>query len=223
MTSQLSMFDLAPTAPEFVDNGAVFSHDRRYRTRLWRTWDRTKPGAVWCMLNPSEATETKLDKTLTRCYGFSREWGYGAMMIVNLFALVDKHPEALTATGHDESIGVDNDRSIMDAVRDPSCGVVIAGFGAEPIAQARGATVVRAIAEVRDVHALGRCKGGAPRHPLYLAANTRPVLYMPRTVVTVASGCGCGADCGAICEREMRERAGACGVDWDAVVKAKGA
>lgn len=50
---------------EFVDKrkGAIFSDDRDYRYRLWRTWDVDLPLVGFIMLNPSTADETEDDQT----------------------------------------------------------------------------------------------------------------------------------------------------------------
>jgi hypothetical protein len=53
-------------------HGAVFSDDREYRYRLWRTWDVDKPTAAFVMLNPSTADETENDPTIRRCIGFAK-------------------------------------------------------------------------------------------------------------------------------------------------------
>lgn len=214
MISQLALFDAAP-APEFVDSGATFSADRKYRTRLHRTWDASKPLMVVVLLNPSIADESRLDPTLTRVKGFAMALGYGGFVVLNLFAIVGTDPVILTELGAEACIGDGNDHAIMSAVCDPRCGIVIAGWGAESIAQARGATVVRNIALVRDVWCLGVTKCGAPRHPLYLAASTKPALYKARIVPMVSSGCTCGNGCGAICAAEIAAKASACGLDWD--------
>jgi len=42
---------------------------------------------TWIMLNPSTADDQVDDPTIRRCIGFSRAWGFGAMNVVNLFAL----------------------------------------------------------------------------------------------------------------------------------------
>jgi len=74
-----------------IEQGAVFSPDRVYRYRLDRRW-AAGGRVVWVMLNPSDADETRTDPTATRCRNFSEDWGYGAMTIVNPFALVATDP-----------------------------------------------------------------------------------------------------------------------------------
>jgi hypothetical protein len=53
------------------------------------------------MLNPSVAGETDDDATVTRCIARAAKGGYGALEVVNLFALVSTDPQALYAPGID--------------------------------------------------------------------------------------------------------------------------
>ena len=44
------------------------------------------PLILFIGLNPSTADETKNDPTIRRCINFAKDWGYGGVMIANLFA-----------------------------------------------------------------------------------------------------------------------------------------
>jgi len=81
--------------PAEAETGAYFSADHVYRYVLWRRWDRQREPLVWVMLNPSTADDCRDDPTITRCRGFARNWGYGGITVVNLFALRATRPEAL--------------------------------------------------------------------------------------------------------------------------------
>lgn len=150
---------------------ATFSQDRKYRYLLWRDWDTSSLGkCAFLMLNPSTANEYELDPTLRRCQSFAKQWGYGGMVIVNLFAIVSSDPRVLLTDK--EPIGPFNDRYIMDTAT--SCGVVVAGWGAFPEARQR-ALNVRAMLKDAGIrlHCLGTTKLGHPRHPLYLKKTTK--------------------------------------------------
>lgn len=78
-----------------MDKGALFSDCRRYRYLLWRTWDVDKGGVLFIMLNPSTADETVNDPTIERCYRRAMQWGYGGIVVANIFALRSTDPQML--------------------------------------------------------------------------------------------------------------------------------
>jgi len=57
-----------------------------YRYRLCRTWDATKPHAMFVMMNPSTAYPLVDDPTVAKCGRFARAWGYGGLYVGNTFA-----------------------------------------------------------------------------------------------------------------------------------------
>ncbi len=98
-------------------NGAVLSADGVYRYRLWRTWDASKPTLAFLMLNPSTADATEDDPTIRRCLGFAKEWGYGSLVVVNLFALRSPNPDALRE--NDDPVGPENGEHLQIVWRKP--------------------------------------------------------------------------------------------------------
>jgi hypothetical protein len=124
------------------------------------------------MLNPSTATEDTDDPTIRRCLRFSIGWGYGRLIVVNLFALRATNPAALAR--HIDPIGVDNDQAILRAAR--SAGTVVCAWGAHPCAVARARTVAALLRGV-DLHCLGTTTHGQPRHPLYVHATAAMVAF----------------------------------------------
>ena len=92
--------------------GAVFSDDMVYRYRLWRTWDPELPAVCFIMCNPSTADHEQDDPTIRRCLDFAKQWGYGRLLVGNLFALRATDPQKLRQ--HPEPTGgPDNDDTIM--------------------------------------------------------------------------------------------------------------
>ena len=104
-------------ATHFIDlfgkekSGALFSDDRKYRYRLWRIWDESKPLVMFIGLNPSTAKEVKNDPTINYVRKFSESWGYGGFYMMNLFGLVSSKPDALVKSGN--PIG-ENDNHLQD-------------------------------------------------------------------------------------------------------------
>lgn len=151
---------------------AVFSACGRYRYRLGRRWSAEGGDVVWIMLNPSRADAGTDDPTIRRCIAFSRHWGYGGMVVVNLFALCATQPDALH--GVPDPVGPENDAHIAAAFRgtpgSPSSGPdIVAAWGAHPFAPGRAALVLAMAGD--SVRCLGTTRTGAPRHPLYVAAG----------------------------------------------------
>lgn len=141
--------------------GAVLSEHREYRYRLWRTYDVEKPTLAWLMLNPSTADETTNDPTIRRCLGYMEDWGFGTIVVGNLFALRATDPSELRQ--HPNPVGPENDDHLRDICDEAD--KVIAAWGANGDYQDRGSEV----AEMLDVdlYALGTTQDGQPVHPLY--------------------------------------------------------
>ncbi len=103
--------------PRWLESDAELSACGRYRYRLTRVWDRSRPRCLWVMLNPSTADERSLDPTARRCFDFSLSWGCGALEAVNLFALRSSDPGALYRNPPVDAPGEEgrNDRVILAA------------------------------------------------------------------------------------------------------------
>lgn len=63
---------------------AVF--DDAFRFQLTRTWDETASRVTWLMFNPGAADHVTSDSTLERVIALSRDWNFGGLFVVNLFA-----------------------------------------------------------------------------------------------------------------------------------------
>lgn len=150
---------------------ALLSPDGQYRYRLGRTWGEG-PRATFVMLNPSTADATTDDATIRRCIGFARDWGMAGLDVVNLYALRSRDPRKLW--DHEDPVGPDNDAHLADialkATR--SSWPVVAAWGTH--AKPARVTHLRALPGMQRLLHLGITKGGAPRHPLYVAKATTP-------------------------------------------------
>ena len=71
---------------------AVLSEDRKYRYLLSRNWDDTKPTVLFIGLNPSTADEKEDDPTINKCISYAKSWGYGKVLMANLFAFRSTNP-----------------------------------------------------------------------------------------------------------------------------------
>jgi len=146
---------------EDTRTSAVLSDDRTYRYRLTRTWDTEKPTVALIMLNPSTADETADDPTIRRCLDYAKRWGYGTLVVGNLFALRATDPSELT--DHDAPIGPENDSHLQE-ICDEAEKVVVA-WGTNGTVEGREREV--AVLLDADLYALNTTKDGHPNHPLY--------------------------------------------------------
>ena len=74
---------------------AVISRCEKYRYKLTRTWDEDKGKVLFVMLNPSTANHIENDLTTIRCINFAKKWGYGGIMIGNIYPFRAKRPKDL--------------------------------------------------------------------------------------------------------------------------------
>src|SRR5437660_2624361 len=107
------------------DSGAVFSRCRRWRYLLWRRWDAARPSANFLMLNPSTADEYRLDPSCTRARRYAERWGYGALIVTNLFGWRATDPDEMKAAR--EPVGRANDGAILSAARESR--IVVCAWG----------------------------------------------------------------------------------------------
>jgi hypothetical protein len=80
----------------------------QYRWWLFRCWDLKLPLVIWIMMNPSTADHTKNDPTILKVIRYSTRWGYGAVLVLNIYAFRSSKPENLPQVLAD-SVGFSND------------------------------------------------------------------------------------------------------------------
>lgn len=144
---------------------ASFSPCSKYRYSLSRTWDKSLPRILFVGLNPSTADDHCDDPTVRRCIGFAQLWGYGGLILVNLFGYRTTDPSGLTEV--DDPVGPENDRWI--AVEQARVDCVVAAWGNHGVLRNRDEAVLEILSRT---YCLGITKAGCPRHPLYIAAKT---------------------------------------------------
>jgi hypothetical protein len=147
------------------ERGATLSPCGRYRYRLWRQWDASKPTVAFVMLNPSTADANQDDPTIRKCIGFAKRWDYGRVEVVNLFAWRATNPKELPKAA--EPIGPDNIAHIVGVCTDAR--MVVAAWGSDKFATRRARDVSRALDDLGvKLHALKISGEGKPWHPLYV-------------------------------------------------------
>jgi len=143
-----------------IKKSAVFSSCRKYRYSLTRAWNLTGNYVLFIGLNPSIADELIDDPTLKRCINFAKDWGYGGLIMVNLFAYVSTHPSELKNTKL--PIGKENDKHILKNHQKSQLTVI--AWGNDGYLYDRDKEV---LAIIDSPMCLNINKSGQPAHPLY--------------------------------------------------------
>jgi hypothetical protein len=150
-------------------SGAKFSRCRKWRYLLWRKW-ADGPIANFLMLNPSTADEVKLDPSCTRARVYAERWGFGALIVTNLFGWRATDPDEMKVAR--DPVGRGNDAAILAAASEAK--LVVCAWGNHGLHRGR-AEYVRGLLRKTGVplHVLRINGAGEPAHPLYLPGSLR--------------------------------------------------
>ena len=154
--------------------GAQFSPCRKWRYLLWRRWDESKPAANFLMLNPSTADEVQLDPSCTRARNYADRWGYGSLIITNIFGWRATDPDDMKAVR--DPVGKGNDAAILRAAKESA--IVVCAWGNHGLHKDRSAHVLNLLREngvKLNYLKLNAC--GEPAHPLYLKGDLKPTRW----------------------------------------------
>lgn len=160
-----------------MQRSAIFSPCRSYRYTLTREWG-DGPTLVVIMLNPSTADELLDDPTVAGMIKRAQAWGYGRLVVLNLFAWRSTDPRALKTVSY--PVGLSNDaRIVTEAAK---AAMVICAWGsASPLVPERAEHVKTTLIENGiKLHYLKMGKTGQPWHPLYLRHDLKPTEWETR-------------------------------------------
>lgn len=149
---------------------AKFSPCRTWRYALYRGWDYfniLRGNVAFIGLNPSTADETKDDPTVRRCVNYAKVWGYGGMLMLNIFAFRATDPKEMKASL--DPIGPENEKFLR--LYHELAALTVACWGTHGAYLSRGAEVVNMLDHLA---CFGITKAGHPKHPLYLRADLTP-------------------------------------------------
>ncbi|KIC77383.1 DUF1643 domain-containing protein [Streptococcus constellatus] len=153
-----------------MEKKAIISKDKIYRYKLSRTWGSTKPTILFIGLNPSIADENIDDPTITRCINFAKDWGYGTLLMANLFAFRSTYPKDIYLI--DDPIGKDNDHYLLECVTQSD--LIVACWGNNGTYMNRE-KVIKEL--VPNLYCLQKNKNGTPHHPLRSPRNIHPLPF----------------------------------------------
>lgn len=149
-----------------IESSAIFSECGLFRYELRKIWLPKKGWVCWIMLNPSIADSNIEDPTIRRCMGFAELWGYGGITVANIFAFKATNPKKMLATA--DPIGPENDFYIRKLSHEAV--LTVCGWGNLGVHLFRGKRVLPLL---KAPYCLGITGSKQPKHPLYLAKNTK--------------------------------------------------
>ena len=124
------------------------------------------------MLNPSTADEFKLDPSCTRARNYAERWGYGALIVTNIFGWRSTDPKGLRDCK--DPVGRGNDAAIVRAAKEAKLVVCAWGNHGEHLNPSKA--ILQLLSGV-ELHALRVNGGGHPAHPLYLPSSLMPTEF----------------------------------------------
>tara|TARA_Y100001968_G_C19106482_1_gene595121 strand:- start:56 stop:559 length:504 start_codon:yes stop_codon:yes gene_type:complete len=154
-----------------VKSSASFSPCKKYRWHLSRYITNSKKELIFIGLNPSLADARHNDPTLRRLIAFSKIWGYGSLVVINLFARISKSPKLLASCI--DPVGWKNDFELQKRInywsRNHLCDLWI-GWGANGKLMNRNEILIKKLKESsKQPCVIGLTKEGHPKHPLYIS------------------------------------------------------
>jgi hypothetical protein len=148
-----------------VSRASVYSQDNTKRYAYVQLWQPDDSMILWIMLNPGTGdTEMRRRNTLERCKLWSQRWGFGGLLIGNVFPTRAKSARSLARLNQPS-----------DPVNDQALHFLVGR--ANEIVVAWGSKVrVREHAPwllplLHGAKCLGTTAKGEPRHPLYIATS----------------------------------------------------
>ncbi len=110
------------------------------------------------------------DPTIGRCISFAKDWGFGSLLVGNLFAFRTPYPSELLRA--EDPIGDEND--LWLAKLSQTSDRTVAAWGNNGKYMGRGKAI---LPRLKNPHFLRLTKLGEPWHPLYLPRDTKPSTY----------------------------------------------
>lgn len=160
-----------------IKSTAIFSEDKLYRYQLSRLWDIHDPVVNWIMLNPSTADEFQDDPTVAKTQKFAKQWGYGKVIVTNIFAYRATDPKDMKACA--EPVGAENDDYIEKAALESD--LIVCAWGNHGEYLNRSKQVLDRLLNLPVDNIALWClnvnKSGQPQHPLYVSLKTQLKCY----------------------------------------------
>jgi len=168
-----------------VRRSAEISECGQYRwwlRRSYQLWDDAgmhvygKGTCCFIMLNPSKADGTQDDPTIRRCIGFAKSWGYDTLSVRNLFPYRSTDPQGLKDATCDITGG---ERGRLELLSALTANLVVLAWGSwVPLGRdAYFLDLAKSSFPDKPLYCLRKSSTGKPWHPLYVKADTQPILF----------------------------------------------
>lgn len=155
---------------------AIYSDCEKYRYVLTRRFDQDNSKVCnFIMLNPSTATAWKNDPTVARCCKYAQRWGYGALIVTNIFAYRATDPKEMKS--QDSPFGDDNAYWLRMAAEMSELRVCAWGTNGAFRHQDKAIIWLMKQEPSQELHCLEVTKHGYPKHPLYCRGDLKPIPY----------------------------------------------
>ena len=163
-----------------MKKSAIISNCNKYRYELHREWDKDKKKVLFIMLNPSTADADNNDLTTIRCINFAKKWGYGGIMIGNIYPFRAKRPKDLKKWLNTSNNGLwEHREGNIDAVHQMAeqTDLIVCAWGCN------NPGIPEWVDELGDLFYLELCKDNiTPKHPLgNLSKDLVPINYKQNT------------------------------------------
>ena len=155
-----------------MKRSAIFDKNKRYRYQLKRIWDKDRPSICWILLNPGLMGDDEEDETVSKCIEYSQKWGYGSLILVNLFAYRSAYIKDLLESS--EPVGEENDQYIIEASRQSDR--TLLAWGGSGNFMNRNQHVLKQL-DMNKTYCLKVLIDGNPAHPLLLPQSQEPILF----------------------------------------------
>jgi len=153
-----------------MQKSAVISKCGNYRYELRRTWDKSTCSVLFICLNPSIADDQRDDNTSRVCINYAKRWGYGGVIIANLFAYRATDPTRLKEV--EDPVGSENDRHLRKLVKEVP--VTVCAWSNDGDYMNRDKIVLGLL---HNPYCLTILKSGHPGHPLYKRRSLTPIPF----------------------------------------------
>lgn len=156
--------------PAEIVRGATVSGCGDYRYVLSRTWNPRAPTVLFIGLNPSTADAQRDDATSRICMHYAQRWGFGTLLLANLFAWRATQPADLFAATR--PVGPRNNRTLRKLQSEAQLVICAWGVGGAHLGRDRFVLDM-----LHTPYCLSRLRGGQPGHPLYKSSRLEPKPY----------------------------------------------